>query len=76
MKDTKAIDQLMRELSKARQCMIELDDRMEHQIQTLGGAVHEEGAQSMRDYLQENWYFIWDEVEIAKGTRIGAEAGT
>lgn len=73
LEDTKVIEQLMQELNKVRQRMVELDDHMEHQIQTLGGVGHDERAQSTRDYLQDNRYFIWHEVEIAK---VGAEAET
>lgn len=53
---------------------MELDDHMEHQIQTLEEASHE-GAQSIKDYLQENWYFIWHEVEIAKRAKDNSGAG-
>lgn len=64
-KNAKIIEQL-------RRCIMDLDDRMEHQIQTLEEMGHE-GAQSTKDYLQENRYFIWHEVEIAKGTKVNTE---
>lgn len=73
--DAEIIRQLRQELSKARQCMIELDDHMEQQIQTLGGVDHEERAQSARDNLWGNRYFIWHEVETAKRARDNARAG-
>ncbi|KAH0686060.1 hypothetical protein KY285_016603 [Solanum tuberosum] len=42
--DAKVITQLKQELQKSRQCMLELDDSMEQQIQSVERFTHQEGA--------------------------------
>ena len=51
--------------------MAELDDSMEQQIQSIEGFKHQEGAQLSRDHLWANKYAMWEEVNIAKRTRLG-----
>lgn len=75
LEDAEIIRQLRQELSSARQCIIGLDDRMEQQIQTMRKVGHEERAQSTRDYLWENRYFMWHEVNTAKRARISEGSG-
>lgn len=73
--DAEVMEQLMQELSRTRKCIIELDDRMERQIQAMEKVSYEERAELARDYLCENRYFIWHEVETARKVRVikGAE---
>lgn len=74
LEDAKVIKQLRQELSRARQCIVGLYDRIEQQIQTMGEASHKEGAQLARDYLWEDRYFMWQEVETAKKARVSERA--
>ena len=50
--------------------MTELDDSMERQIQSIEGFRHQEGARLARDHLWANIYAMWEEVNIAKRTRL------
>ena len=69
--DAKVIARLKQELRGARQCMTELDDIMEQQIQSIEGFRHQEGARLARDHLWANRYAMWEEVNTAKRTRLG-----
>ena len=69
--DAKVIARLKQELRRARQYMTELDDSMERQIQSIEGFSHQEGARVARDHLWANRYAMWEEVNIAKRTRLG-----
>ena len=51
--------------------MTELDDNMEQQFELLYGFMHQEGARSAIDHLWANKYATWEEVSIAKRTRLG-----
>ena len=51
--------------------MTELDDSMEQQIQSIEGFKHQEASQLARDHLWANRYAMWEEVNIAKRTRLG-----
>ncbi|KAK4725509.1 hypothetical protein R3W88_028288 [Solanum pinnatisectum] len=73
--DAKAITQLKQELQRARQCISELDDNMEQQIQSVERFRHQEGARLARDHLWANRYAMWEEVNIAKRTRLGESSG-
>lgn len=76
LEDTEDMKRLMQELSSARRCIIELDDCMERQIQAMEKLDYKERAELAKDYLCENIYFIWHEVEAARKARVskGAEA--
>ena len=73
--DAKIIAQLKKELRRARQCMSELDNSMEQQIQSVERFKHQEGARLARDHLWANRYAMWEEVSIAKRTRLGEGSG-
>uniref|UniRef100_M1DY74 Uncharacterized protein n=1 Tax=Solanum tuberosum TaxID=4113 RepID=M1DY74_SOLTU len=73
--DAKVIAQLKQELQKSRQCMSELDDSMEQQIQSVERFIHQEGARLARDHLWANRYAMWEEVSIAKRSRLGERSG-
>ncbi|KAH0773166.1 hypothetical protein KY290_010303 [Solanum tuberosum] len=73
--DAKVITQLKQELQRARQCMSELDDSMEQQIQSVERFRHQEGGRLARDHLWANRYAMWEEVNIAKRTRLGEGSG-
>ncbi|KAK4711170.1 hypothetical protein R3W88_005683 [Solanum pinnatisectum] len=69
--DARVIAQLKQDLRRARQCISELDDSMEQQIQSVERFKHQEGARLARDHLWANRYAMWEEVGIAKRTRLG-----
>ncbi|KAH0673042.1 hypothetical protein KY284_024129 [Solanum tuberosum] len=73
--DAKVIAQLKKELRKVRQCMSELDDSMEQQIQSVERLRHQEGARLARDHLWANKYAMWEQVNITKRTRFGESSG-
>ena len=50
--------------------MAKLDDSMEQQIQSIEGFKHQEASQLARDHLWANIYAMWEEVNIAKRTRL------
>uniref|UniRef100_A0A3Q7FM13 Uncharacterized protein n=1 Tax=Solanum lycopersicum TaxID=4081 RepID=A0A3Q7FM13_SOLLC len=59
--DAKVIARFKQELRRARQCMTELDDNMERQIQSVEGFRHQEGARLGRNHLWANKYAMWEE---------------
>uniref|UniRef100_M1BHI9 Uncharacterized protein n=1 Tax=Solanum tuberosum TaxID=4113 RepID=M1BHI9_SOLTU len=71
----KVITQLKQELQRAMQCMLELDDSMEQQIQSVERFRHQERARLASDHLWTNKYAMWEEVSIAKRTRLGEGSG-
>ncbi|KAH0675372.1 hypothetical protein KY285_023173 [Solanum tuberosum] len=73
--DTKVITQLKQELQRARQCISELDDSMEQQIQSVERFRHQGGARLAGDHLWANRYAMWEEVSLAKRTRLGEGSG-
>ncbi|KAH0725473.1 hypothetical protein KY284_001338 [Solanum tuberosum] len=75
LEDARVITQLNQELRKARQCISELDDSMEQQIQSIDRFRHQEGARLARDHLWANIYTMWEEVSISKRTRLGKRSG-
>ena len=68
--DAKVIARLKQELRTTRKCMTELDDSMERQIQSIEGFKRKEEARLARDHLWANRYAMWEEVNIAKRTRL------
>ncbi|XP_015089782.1 uncharacterized protein LOC107032720 isoform X2 [Solanum pennellii] len=68
--NAKVVARLKQELRRARQVMAQLDDSMEHQIQSIEGLRHQEGARLERDRLRANIYAMWEEVNITKRTRL------
>ncbi|KAH0685370.1 hypothetical protein KY290_016645 [Solanum tuberosum] len=73
--EAKVIAQLKQELQKSRQCLSELDNSMEQQIQSVERFRHQEGARLARDHLWANRYAMWEEVSIAKRSRLGERSG-
>ncbi|KAK4736923.1 hypothetical protein R3W88_000620 [Solanum pinnatisectum] len=73
--DAKVITQLKQEQQRARQCISELDDNMEQQIRLVEKFRHQERARLARDHLWVNKYVMWEEVSIAKRTRLGESSG-
>ncbi|KAH0669440.1 hypothetical protein KY285_023601 [Solanum tuberosum] len=73
--DAKVIAQLKQEIIKSKQCMSELDDSMEQQIQSVEKFRHQEGARLARDHPWANKYAMWEEVSIAKRSRLGERSG-
>uniref|UniRef100_M1DH30 Uncharacterized protein n=1 Tax=Solanum tuberosum TaxID=4113 RepID=M1DH30_SOLTU len=73
--DAEIIAQLKKELRRDRQCMSELDDNMEQQIQSVERFKYQEGARLAKDHLWANRYAMWEEVNIAKRTRLGESLG-
>ena len=72
--NAEVIAQLKHDLQRSRQFMIELHDSMEQQIQVMEGFRHQEGARLPRDHLWANKYAMWEDVNIAKRTRLGGES--
>ncbi|KAH0693894.1 hypothetical protein KY285_020991 [Solanum tuberosum] len=58
--DARVIAQLKQELRRARQCISELDDSMEHQMQSVESLRHQERARLARDNLWANIYAMWE----------------
>ncbi|KAK4732014.1 hypothetical protein R3W88_025002 [Solanum pinnatisectum] len=73
--DARVITQLKQELRRARQCLAKLDDSMEQQIQSVERFRHQEGARLAREHQWANRYAMWEEVSIAKRTRLGECSG-
>ncbi|KAH0717017.1 hypothetical protein KY285_013048 [Solanum tuberosum] len=74
-RNAKVIAQLKQELRRAKQCMSELDDSMEQQIQSVERFRQQEGARLARDHLWANMHAMWENVNIAKRTRLGEGSG-